>query len=103
MQAKLPYTIKKLDKRNVGYGRFQYIVEPTRNGRAQRVNTFHEWRKWCWATFGAGIERAYVDLDYVNEDWKWCWFTDEYSAKIYLKSDKEMNWFVLTWGESVVT
>lgn len=97
---KLPYVIKKLDRRNVGYGQFQYVVEPNVTNRSRKITTFHNWRSWCWSTFGPAIERAYIDLDFVKDEWKWCWHTDEYSAKIYLKSDKEMNWFVLTWSDS---
>lgn len=105
MKPILPYTLKKLDKRHKGYGSYEYILEPTMSGgtRSARVRRFQNWREWCWATLGPSMERTFIDLDYNDVDYKWTWYTDEYSARIYLKSDKELNWFILTWSDSGTT
>ena len=94
------YKIKKLDRRHKGYGHFTYIVEPPLSGnRTSKVQQFQAWREWCWSTFGPSMERNFIDLNYNNVEYKWTWFTDEYDTRIYLKSDKELNWFVLTWSD----
>jgi len=28
---------------------------------------------------------------------RWAWHVDGYSKRIYFASEKELNWFVLTW------
>jgi hypothetical protein len=29
---------------------------------------------------------------------KWAWNVDTYSKRLYFASEKELNWFILTWG-----
>ena len=29
---------------------------------------------------------------------KWAWHVDTYSRRLYFASEKELNWFVLTWS-----
>jgi hypothetical protein len=29
---------------------------------------------------------------------KWAWHVDSYSRRLYFASEKELNWFILTWG-----
>jgi hypothetical protein len=34
----------------------------------------------------------------LPETVKWAWHVDSYSKRLYFASDKELNWFLLTWG-----
>jgi hypothetical protein len=30
---------------------------------------------------------------------KWAWQTDKWAKRLYFQSEKELNWFVLTWSD----
>lgn len=90
--------IRKLDKRMTGYGYFKYGVDFSWAWQGAR---FDQARRWCWETFGPSVE---IDIWHELEDIKeprnerWCWDRNQYRTMIYLKSDAERNWFVMTWG-----
>ncbi len=95
--------IKKTDKRHTGHGVFDYVADvrvPGLGRRSEAVLDFIEVRKWCWETFGPSCEREHwLDLQKfkqpVNE--RWCWHTDFGNFKIYIRTEKEANWFRLKW------
>jgi len=61
---------------------------------------YFEWRNWCWATWGPGIEReeAIVWASNYYQVGRWAWHVDQYSKRLYFATEKELNWFVLTWS-----
>ena len=100
-------TVKKTDKRMNGHLHWQYVALVTspgvygRTGIAQKVLTLHDVRIWCWDTYGSSCELPHWLLLHDNQ-WgipndKWCWHTENDNFKIYLRTDKEANWFKLKW------
>ena len=95
--------VKKLDKRNNGYGKFKYSVHST----SLYSQEFYEIRKWMWDTWGASKELKEWMLDSrlvpskaesiscQNEHWSWQ--NDDYARRLYLRSDKELVLFRLRW------
>ena len=92
--------VKKLDKRNTGYGKFKYAV----NSTSLYAKEFYEIRAWMWDTWGASKELKDWMLDFrisvdavgcQNEHW--CWQNDEYNRRLYLRTDKELVLFRLRW------
>lgn len=101
-------TIKKTDKRHTGYAEWQYvvIVEQAKYsglfGRGQRILDLNEIRNWCSQTWQASCELelwlvAKINSDPTKLNQHWCWHTNYDNFKIYLRSDKEVNWFKLKW------
>jgi hypothetical protein len=101
-------TIKKTDKRHTGQEYWQYIVivEKDKNvsyghqaitQKSQHLNLI---REWCWQTYGSSCE---LDLwmsipdQSTGKNEKWCWHTNFNNFKIYLRTEKEANWFKLKW------
>lgn len=93
--------IKRLDKRNNGFGKFKYYVMPT----SRRM---HEIRAWCWETWGSSKELSEWLSDDVNfasnplheahcYNDHWCWQNDEYYCRLYLRTDEELAFFKLKW------
>ena len=92
--------VKKLDKRNTGYGKFKYAVHST----SLYAKEFYEIRAWMWDTWGASKELKDWMLDFritvdqvgcQNEHW--CWQSDEYNRRLFLRTDKELVLFRLRW------
>ena len=92
--------VKKLDKRNTGYGKFKYAVTST----SLYAKEFYEIRAWMWDTWGASKELkdwmldfriALADVGCQNEHW--CWQNDDYHRRLYLRTDKELVLFRLRW------
>jgi len=96
--------IRKTDKRHTGHGVFLFVAEvewPGLGRRTERMQGFIELRQWCWETLGMSCEREHwfelykQNCAVPNE--RWCWHTDFGNFKIYLRSEKEANWFKLKW------
>ena len=81
---------KLLDGRFTGNELFQYRIDFNNIQREQ----FKQIRNWCWETFGSSCELHYLSVD---ENKVWAWTTDSYRVRLYLKSDKEVNWYKLRW------
>lgn len=98
-------TVRKTDKRHTGHDIFGYVADvqwPGIGRRSERINDFLEVRKWCWDTLGNSCERDHwLELhkkglgNDLNQ--RWCWQTDFGNFKIYLRTEKEANWFKLKW------
>lgn len=84
----------QLDRRFSGYDRFKFAIEYR---SSKDIETYIEHRKWFWDTFGPSCE---LDLHYKvsNPNLDWCWELNQWKTRIYVKSDKEMNWFALKWS-----
>ena len=98
------YTIQRVDRRFSGYGYFKYIIMPTyQHGNVAWMYTtsrlqMQEWREWCRATFGEGMERDWAcGLMYQNKipTQLWAWDTDHGNKRLYLKGDEELMLFEL--------
>jgi hypothetical protein len=103
------FVVTKLDKRHTGHKRFQYYISPGYQmfiTNADKVLFFLKWRKWCWETFGPGIERDQllyiskytthmVATDQQIEIPKWAWHTPD--LRIYFSNDKELSQFYCFW------
>lgn len=100
--------IKKLDKRNVGYGNFKYYVKFSILLNAKSNLNFHEVRAWCWDTWGASKELSeWLEDNYqrksnpikpqICQNDHWAWQNDNYYCRIYLRTDQEMVFFRLRW------
>jgi hypothetical protein len=110
------YEITKLDRRHAWYGQFAYMIEfkKTRqsfyNRSNQGVLEFDRSRRWFNETYGwsqdvetrsqigqaRAQDHAQGNKDYTqdfNLHWAYSIKYDEY--RIYVQSDKELNWFVL--------
>lgn len=94
------FTITKLDRRHKGYSHFSHYITPVWTSSLADKLKYFEWRTWCWSTWGPGMEREVI-LEFgtnLIEKPKWAWNVDTYSKRLYFASEKELNWFILTWG-----
>jgi hypothetical protein len=103
----MKFEIKKTDRRHTGSQEWQYIaiinqeLYSGRAGRIDRMANLNKVRDWCWETYGPSCELEFwlavnsEKKEPVNE--KWCWHTNYDNFKIYLRTDKEVNWFKLKW------
>lgn len=95
--------LKKLDRRNTGYLHWKYYAEcESSESRAKIMVLFYDWRAWCWEQWGASKELhgySYYDLfDGIHSsNPHWCWLSDGYKPRIYLRGDSEASMFTLKW------
>jgi hypothetical protein len=99
------FEIVKLDGRHAGHKVFtHYIVPnlaygPVWGQLVEDKIRFFKWREWCWETWGAGLERD-VAIEFSNdihEVW-WAWHIDDRIKRLYFRTEKELDWFILKWG-----
>ena len=103
------YEVVKLDRRYTDYGSFRYMLEFSKSTwSGTGVLDFDHARRWMNQTWGwtqdvntraALITRLADPLNHsvkeqdVNRHWS---YSVEYKQyRIYLKNEKELNWFVL--------
>ena len=93
------YTITKLDRRHTGYSQFTHYINPVWTSSLADKIEFFEWRKWCWETFGPGMERDNASLfgSRQFEACRWAWHTEKSARRLYFASEKELNWFNMKW------
>lgn len=109
MSINVVWQVRRTDRRMNGVEYFDYIASPKMTkydlqGLSHKQRYYQtmlvEVRDWCWQTWGSSCELSfYMSLrgfDSALND-RWCWHTEYDSHKIYLKSDKEANWFKLKW------
>jgi hypothetical protein len=96
------FDITLLDRRHKGHGQFTHYIQPVwRSTLADKLQYF-EWRAWCWTTWGPGLEREVV-LEFGKDmglgvEPRWAWHVDKYGRRLYFATERELNWFVLTWS-----
>ena len=93
------FAVTKLDRRHKGYNLYTHYITPVWSTTLRDKIRFFEWRNWCWRTWGPGMEREQA-MQFGSKDYaigRWAWHVDGYSKRIYFASEKELNWFVLTW------
>ena len=93
------FTITRLDRRHKGYDKFSHYVTPVWTTQLADKLKFFEWRTWCWTTWGPGIERE-IAIEFGNNmnPYRWAWHTNDGAKRLYFATEKELNWFVLTWS-----
>lgn len=84
--------LKKLDKRNKGYGHYKFMAS-FRNKFEQEK--FFQVRNWCWEQWGPSSELEFSEI----RNSAWAWLVDEWEMKIYIATDKEYQWFLLRWHD----
>jgi hypothetical protein len=83
--------LKKLDRRMSGYSKFTHYMEYSIKESAEFIRC----RNWCWEQWGPSCE---LDFWYKHEpNQHWCWMTDQYRVRVYLKTEAEAQWFSLKW------
>jgi hypothetical protein len=101
-------TIKKTDKRHSGNHEWQYLVVVERMANVtfgnmatiQKTADLNAIREWCWTTYGPSCELELwlaVPENTPGKNTHWCWHTNFNNFKIYLRTDKEANWFKMKW------
>jgi hypothetical protein len=96
----MKFTVTRLDRRHNGHTQFSHYVTPVWSSQLKDKIQYFEWRNWCWATWGPGLERD-VAIEFGSDHYhivRWAWQVDKYSKRLYFQSEKELNWFVLTWS-----
>jgi|688.fasta_scaffold506976_4 hypothetical protein len=95
--------IKQVDRRFKGYHDWKYYVDLVKSPIATEEH-FYNIQVWCWETWGPSKEISFWN-EARDKGWKdktqnskWCWHLDEWTARIYLKSDKEADWFSLKYA-----
>jgi hypothetical protein len=93
------YIVTKLDRRHNGAGLFSHYITPVFQTTLADKLEFLEYRKWCWATWGPGMESEWAieiarDRD---QEVKWAWLTEYKQKRIYFRTEKELNWFNMRW------
>jgi hypothetical protein len=96
------FTVTRLDRRHKGQALFSHYITPVWSKHLEDKSRFFTWRTWCWDTWGPGIEREMALEFYKGPGYlpvgRWAWHTDDGAKRLYFQTDKELNWFVLTWG-----
>ena len=82
---------KKLDRRHSGYSMFKWAIDFTHKENLE----FCQIREWLWEQFGPSCELEFCYKFNKNVDW--AWINDQHRLRIYIKSDKEYQWFLLKW------
>jgi hypothetical protein len=97
------FTVNKLDRRHNGYKQFTHYITPIPQwgiGQLEYKLRFFEWRKWCWETWGPGMERE-IAIELGSRQFevcRWAWHTEDRARRLYFASEKELSWFILTWS-----
>ncbi len=82
--------LKRLDRRFAGGAEFDYCLDFFGHDKGKY---FCEMRNWFWETFGPSSELIF----YADSDQVWAWITDGHRTRIYIKSNKELEWYKLRW------
>lgn len=101
-------TIKRTDKRHTGNAEWQYLVVIERAANVpfgntvivQKATDLNLIREWCWSTYGPSCElELWLNISDTTpgKNIHWCWHTNYSNFKIYLRTDKEANWFKMKW------
>ena len=94
------FTITHLDRRHRGHSLFSHYITAIWTSQLEDRLKFFEWRNWCWQTWGPGWERD-LAIEFVSNTYtvaRWAWHTDDRPRKLYFHTERELNWFVLTWS-----
>ena len=82
--------LKDLDRRYTGGAQFNYCLDFYGKDKGKH---FCDVRNWFWQTYGPSSELIF----YRDSQQVWAWITDGYRTRIYIKSNKELEWYRLRW------
>jgi hypothetical protein len=89
--------VTKLDRRHTGNHYFAYYVTPNASSTIyQHIVIFHDWRLWCWETFGPSGERDAM-IKIKSQTAQWAWDTEFHHLRLYFKEDA-FTLFKLKWA-----
>ena len=71
---------------------YQYVTN------IKRMMDFHAVRTWCNESFGISERDVLIHGRYVAE--QWAWHLDYQRHRVFLKSEQELTWFKLKFGEN---
>ena len=94
------FTITKLDRRHKANSLYSHYVTPVWSSQLADKIKFFEWRTWCWTTWGPGMDREEA-MQWGSKQYpvgRWAWHTNDGQKRLYFATEKELNWFVLTWS-----
>lgn len=86
--------INKLDSRYNGYDLFKYGID----FKSSELHKFCEIREWCWQQFGPSCELDIFRQNPNSRYQDWAWLRDSTRTRLYFMSEKELQWFLLKWG-----
>lgn len=103
------FKIINSDRRYSGFEQFKFIVSVrirrsgSRQELAQSIRDYNEKRDWCIETWGNSCElpdwlALYSNCPEYSVNQHWSWQTEHGLTRIYLRTDKEANWFKLKYG-----
>jgi len=95
------FTVVRLDRRHKAHNLFSHYIMPVWSSQLADKLQYFEWRNWCWATWGPGMEREEA-IEWSGHYYpvgRWAWHTGNGAKRLYFQTEKELNWFVLTWSE----
>lgn len=110
----MKYKVTKLDNRYSHRDSFEYMLEFSRSyWTGTGVLDFDHARKWFNKTYGwsqdvetrgsmiksGGVNSDLFDPNDINAHWAYCAKYNNY--RIYVATDKELNWFMLSHPRSV--
>ena len=97
--------VKRTSQQWKAFPEFKHCVEFSRQYNYENYWEFYEAQKWCWGQFGPSINLdIWMDLQKSRkaelQDTKWSYqpMTSMYPCRIYLKTDKELEVFLLKWS-----
>lgn len=99
------FTVTRLDRRHKAYNQFTHYISPVWSSQLADKIRYFEWRKWCWETWGPGMERE-IAIDFGSNHYtigRWAWHTEDGQRRLYFATEKELNWFVLKWSADGTT
>ena len=94
------FVITRLDRRHKAHHLFSHYVTPIWTSNLADKLKYFEWRKWCWQTWGPGMDREEA-IEWGSNYYpvgRWAWHTGDGAKRLYFQTEKELNWFVLTWS-----
>jgi len=89
----LTYKVTKLTRKYNGFGYFRWVIQPTAWDNRITRPQLHQWRCWCWETWGYGAELSWS----LDTGAPWAWDTEYDHKRIYLRDDAELAVFQLKW------
>lgn len=96
--------VKRTSQQWKAFPDFRHCVEFSRQFNYENFWQYYQAQMWCWDQFGPSINLdIWVDLqkshkNKMDEVWAYQAQTSLYPCRIYFKSDKELEVFLLKWG-----
>jgi len=95
--------VKRTNQQWKSFPSFKHCVEFSRQYNYENYWEYYNAQQWCWDNMGPSINLDILqELSRTNHSMDQVWAyqpkTNMYPCRIYLKSDKELELFLLKWG-----